>query len=162
MFQLVRSNYPAFDPCDAKDGTGKLLFSNQCAIRVSYALRKSGVSFATFPKSRKCWVHPKDDHVLAAKELADWLQRKNVLFIQKVDMATGAEWRKQVVGRTGILCFEDYYAPGPGGRGDHIDLWDGTALTGLGSWMRIRFNIVVPGLWSDFRNSKRIRFFPFP
>ena len=161
MFQLVRSNYPTSDPCDAKDQRGKPLFSNQCAIRVSYALRKSGVSFATFPKARKCWVHPKGDHVLAAKELADWLQQKNVPFIQKVETVTGAEWRKKVVDRTGILCFEDYYAPGQDSGGDHIDLWDGSALTGFGTWMRTRFNIVVPGYWSDFRKSKRIRFFHF-
>jgi Type VI secretion system (T6SS), amidase effector protein 4 len=161
MFQLVRSNYPAFDPCDAKDEKGKLLFSNQCAIRVSYALRKSGVSFAAFPRARKCWVHPKDDHILAARELADWLQRKNVPFIQKVEAVTGAEWRSKVIDRTGILCFEDYYPPGRDSGGDHIDLWDGSALTGFGGWMRPRFNLVLPGVWSDFRHAKRIRFFPF-
>ena len=161
MFQLVRSNYPSSDPCDAKDEHGNLLFKNQCAIRLSFALRKSGVSFGSFPRARKCWVHPSEHHVLSAKELADWLQRKSVSFIQEVETVTGAEWRKRVLDRTGIICFEDYYTPSPGGGGDHIDLWDGSALTGLGSWFRTRFNIVVPGLWSDFRNSKRIRFFPF-
>jgi len=59
------------EPCDAKDEEGNLLFKNQCAIRVSYALKKSGVSFLSFPKGRKCWVHQKQDHILAAKELAD-------------------------------------------------------------------------------------------
>ena len=161
MFQLVWSNYPSSDPCDAKDEQGALLFGNQCAIRLSDALRKSGVSFSSYPKARQCWVHPGQHHVLAAAELADWLQQKQVPFIQKVETVTGAEWRDKVLGRTGILCFEDYYTPGPGGGGDHIDLWDGNSLTGLGSWMRARFSIVVPGLWSDFRKSRRIRFFPF-
>ena len=161
MFPIVLANYPASDPCDATDQKGNPLFGNQCAIRLSLALRKSGVSFATFPTARKCWVHPNEHHVLAAKELADWLQQKKVSFISKVETVTGSEWRRNVVGRTGIICFEDYYAADASSGGDHIDLWDGRALTGLGSWMRTRFSIVVPGLWSDFRKSKRIRFFPF-
>lgn len=161
MFKVVLSNYPSSDPCNANGGTGKPLFSNQCAIRLSFALRKSGVSFASFPAKRKCWVHPNEHHVLAAKELADWLQQKHVPFIRTVETVAGEDWRAKVVDRTGIICFEDYYEAGPGGGGDHIDLWNGASLTGLGSWMRTRFNIVVPGLWSDFRRSKRIRFFPF-
>lgn len=32
-------------------------------------------------------------------------------------------------------------------------------LTSFGSWIRTRFNIVVPGYWSDFRKSRRIRIF---
>lgn len=161
VFELVRANYPAADPCNAKDAKGQLLFQNQCAIRVSYALKKSGVSFASFPKARKCWVHPTDDHILAAKELADWLQKRNVSFIQNTEELDAPTWRSKVIDRTGIVCFEDYYTAAPGGGGDHIDLWDGSSLTGLGSWFRTRFNIVVPGLWSDFRKSKRVRFFPF-
>jgi hypothetical protein len=161
MFQVVLSNYPSDPPCDAKDKKGGVLFPDQCAIRLSHALRKSGVSFASYPKKRKCWVHPKDDHALAAKDLADWIEQKNVVFIQDVETVTGKEWRTKVLDRTGIVCFEDYYAPRPGGGGDHIDLWDGNSLTGSGSWFRTRFSIVVPGFWSDFRDAKRIRFFPF-
>jgi Type VI secretion system (T6SS), amidase effector protein 4 len=107
MFQVVQNNYPKLDPCDAKDAKGQLLFQNQCAIRLSYALKKSGVSLASFPKARKCWVHPAEEHVLSAKELADWLQRKNVIFIPSVEDVTGPEWRKKVLERTGIICFED-------------------------------------------------------
>jgi hypothetical protein len=160
MFEVVRSNYPGSDPCSAKDSKGQLLFRNQCAIRVSYALKRSGVSLASFPSARKCWVHPAEEHILSAKELADWLQKKTVPFIQTAEDITGSQWRKKVLSRTGISCFEDYYTAAPGGGGDHIDLWDGSALTGVGSWLRTRFNLVVPGFWSDFRKSKRIRFFP--
>lgn len=159
-FQLLSSHYPATDPCDATDSAGKRLFENQCAIRLSHALRKSGVRFSSFPKTRKCWVHPLEDHVLAAKELADWLSRKNVAWVGIAEDVTSADWRSKVLDRTGIICFENYYAASAGGGGDHIDLWNGTALTGLGSWLRVRFNLVVPGFWSDFRRSKRIRFFP--
>jgi Type VI secretion system (T6SS), amidase effector protein 4 len=157
-FQTILSHYPSADLCDAKDAKGKTLFQNQCAIRLSYALKSSGVSFDSFPKQRKCWVHPTDQHVLSARELADWIQRQGASIIQSAEDITGERWRDKVVDRTGILCFEGYYAPEHGSAGDHIDLWNGSSLTGLGSWMRTRFSIVVPGYWSDFRKSRRIRF----
>ena len=160
FFNRVLSNYPKVDPCNAKDNKGEKLFKNQCAIRISCALKKSGLSFGSFPKSRKCWLHPNDDHILGASELADWLEKRPHAAIKATERITGEEWRNKVVDRTGIICFEDYYAPGGGSGGDHIDLWDGSALTGAGSWLRTRFNIVIPGYWSDFRKSKRIRFFP--
>jgi hypothetical protein len=158
-FKVLWSNYPSDDPCDAKNDKGDLLFRNQCAIRVSHALKKSGVSFASYPKNRKCWVHKEQDHILAAKELADWLDKGLAPRISKSKEVTGENWRDSVLGKTGIICFEDYYAASSGSGGDHIDLWDGSSLTGLGSWLRTRFNLVVPGYWSDFRKSKKIRFF---
>jgi len=58
-FATIKSNYPTSNPCDAVDAKSKkLLFENQCAIRLSHALKKSGVSFLSFPRTRKCWVHP--------------------------------------------------------------------------------------------------------
>ena len=139
FFAILRSNYPSDDPCDARNNKGELLFKNQCAIRMSYAMKKSGVSFAGFPSARKCWVHKNDDHILAAKELADWLDRGAVTQIIKSQDVTGENWRSKVLDKKGIICFEDYYAPSGGSGGDHIDLWDGSALTGLGSWLRTRF-----------------------
>lgn len=159
FFSILRSNYPSDAPCDARNEKGDLLFKNQCAIRVSYAMRKSGVSFASYPSARKCWIHKGHDHVLAAKELADWIDKGTVRQIGKSLNVTGQNWRDRVVDKKGIICFEDYYPASEGAGGDHIDLWDASSLTGLGSWLRTRLNIVVPGFWSDFRKSKRIRFF---
>lgn len=159
FFKILWSNYPSDDPCDAKDENGDVLFKNQCAIRLSYCLNKSGVPLSAFPKHRKCWVHKSANEVLAAKELADWLDRGIYPRIKKSISVTGKDWRDKVLDKKGIICFEDYYPARNGSGGDHIDLWDGNSLTGLGSWLRTRFSIVVPGYWSDFRNSKKIRFF---
>lgn len=159
LFKVLQANYPSKDPCEARDAKGAILFKNQCAIRLSCAMKKSGISFHTFPAKRKCWVHKGDDHVLAAKELADWLDKGGVPQVSKSRNVTGESWRSSVLGHKGIICFEDYYSASAGSGGDHIDLWDGSSLTGLGSWIRTRFNIVVPGFWSDFRKSRRIRFF---
>lgn len=158
-FEKLWSNYPFNDPCDARNEKGEVLFKNQCAIRLSYALKKSGVDFVGFPQGRKCWVHVGQHHILAAKELADWLEKGRVPQILPSRDITGSEWRDQIVDKKGIVCFEDYYAATSGSGGDHIDLWNGNSMTGLGSWLRTRFNIVVPGYWSDFRKSKKIRFF---
>jgi hypothetical protein len=158
-FQSLLSNYPSNDPCDAKNDKGEVLFANQCAIRLSHAMKKTGVQFHSFPSGRKCWVHKTHDHILAAKELADWIDKGSVPKIKKSINVTGDDWRDKVLDKKGIICFEDYYAASEGSGGDHIDLWDGSSLTGLGSWIRTRFNIIVPGYWSDFRKSKQIRFF---
>ncbi len=159
LFKKLWSNYPSSDPCDAKDDSGNLLFKNQCAIRMGYAMKKSGISFLSYPASRKCWIHKAEDHILSAKELADWIDKSKLLNISPSINVTGKLWRKSVGNKKGIICFEDYYAPSGGSGGDHIDLWDGNSLTGMGSWLRTRFSVVVPGYWSDFRNSRSIRFF---
>lgn len=160
-FEDLWSNYPSSDPCDAKDKDGKKLFANQCAIRLSHALKKAGVTFKSYPAKRKCWVHADADHILSAAELADWLELQPFVGCNKSEQITGADWYEKVVDRTGILCFEDYYAPSGGSGGDHIDLWNGSKMTATGSGLRARFGIVIPfGVWSDLRKAKKIRFFP--
>lgn len=77
-FKILWKNYPEDDPCDAKNKDGDKLFGNQCAIRLSAAMKKSGVNFNTFSKKRKCWVHPIEDHVLAAAELANWIAKAKI------------------------------------------------------------------------------------
>lgn len=162
FFYVLKVNYPREEPCDAKTESGDALFKNQCAIKLSHAMKKSGIDFSGFPRGRKCWVHKKQDHVLAAKELADWLDQGRAPQIGKSIEITGSAWRKKILGKNGIVCFGDYYTGEDGSGGDYIDLWDGSSLTSFGSWLRTRFNIVVPGYRSDFRKSKRIRFFAVP
>ncbi len=159
-FSELWSAYKKGSPCEAKDAKGDLLFSNQCAIRVSYALKKVGVTFKSYPSARKCWVHPAEDHCLAAAELANWLEKQPFLGCGKIENITGESWRDRVAGRSGIICFEDYYAPSGGSGGDHIDLWNGSRMTDLTSGLRTRFGIVIPTVWSDLRKAQKIRFFP--
>lgn len=116
--------------------------------------------FKSFPTKRKCWVHSSEDHVFAAAELANWLEKQPFLGCRKVDAITGEDWRSKVVDRTSIICFEDCYLPSGGSGGDHIDLWNGSRMTGLSSGLRTRFGISIPSVWSDFRKARRIRFFP--
>lgn len=159
-FSDIWSAYEKGSPCNAKDDKGKLLFSNQCAIRVSHALKKVGVTFKSYPAKRKCWIHPTEDHCLAAAELANWLEKQPFLGCRKAENITGEDWRDKVSGRTGIICFEDYYTPSEGSGGDHIDLWNGSRMTDLTSGFRTRFGVVIPTIWSDLCKARKIRFFP--
>lgn len=159
-FEQLWKHYPDEDPCDAKNGKGDKLFSNQCAIRLSHSMKACGISFASFPKKRKCWVHPGKEHILAAVALADWIQKAKIPNMLITETVTGAKWRDKVLFRTGIICFEDYYLRSDGSGGDHIDLWNGSSMTGFGSYLRARFNIVIPSIWSDLGKSKKIRFIP--
>ena len=160
LFKQLWDNYPDDDPCDAKNKEGNKEFSNQCAIRLSYSMKKAGISFSSFPQKRKCWHHPGQDHILAAAELANWIQKSNHPSLLVTEDVTGDSWRRKILGRTGIVCYEDYYLRKDGSGGDHIDLWDGNSMTGIGSYFRARFNILIPGVWSDLSKSKKIRFFP--
>lgn len=94
-----------------------------------------------------------------SERVADRIDKGHISQFSKSKEITGEDWRDKILDKKGVICFEDYYPSSRGSGGDHIDLWYGNSLTGLGSWFRTRFSIVVPGYWSDFRKSKRIRFF---
>lgn len=66
---------------------------------MGYAMKKSGISFASFPMARKCWAHKGEDHILAAKERADWIDRGAVPQIKKSIDVTVATWRERVLGK---------------------------------------------------------------
>lgn len=157
----VSSSIPD-NPCS----TGKVKnFENQCAIRLGVALEKSGVDTRSFdlmfPK-RRCWHH-KPGHILAAEELAHWIQHSGK-FGMKETYAGGKAF-DAIHARRGIVFFKDYY--GPGNTGDHIDLWNGARLTALDTWMRIHarlgsFGLHSLGFGSDFEKSASIWFWPVP
>ena len=108
---------------------------------MSYALKKIGVTFKSYPAKRKCWIHPDADHILAAAELANWLEKQPFLGCGRSQDVTGQNWFDAVTGQTGIICFEDYYTPSGGSGGDHMDLWNRSEMTGSFSGLRARFSI---------------------
>lgn len=114
----------------------------------------------SYPAKRKCWVHPDADNILAAAELANWLEKQSFLGCGKAENISGEDWRDKVSGRTGIICSEDCYTLSEGSGGDHIDLWNVSRMTDLTSSLRTRFGIVIPTIWSDLRKARKIRFFP--
>ena len=123
---------PDDHPCKKKDGTSA--FENQCAIRLGIALNGGGMNMKAYTKAR-CWYGHSTVHALRAQELADWLSLSAQLGKPiKFKAERGVDLKLTVLtavnGKKGIVFCQDFWAPSPGGAnvGDHIDLWDGTAM----------------------------------
>ena len=164
-FQTLWNNYPSEPPyVDAKTGKPPAGYENQCAIKVSVALAKSGVSLKTF-KGNLCPAQP-NGTVLAtsAQELANWLNTQPFNGCPKAEVYTGKEAFEKIKGRSGILFLADYWQrTGETGKtrtGDHIDLWNGSRMTSFSSWVRVHFGVSWDGLWSDYRGASKVMFWP--
>jgi hypothetical protein len=110
--------------------------TNQCAVRMSIALARSGFGLESFqPRSRvhagvKCQTEGVP-HVLGANELASFLSK--TLFQPEVYSPSGKKAGcgsayERVAGRTGILYFNNCFTRSGDKTksGDHIDLFDGS------------------------------------
>jgi hypothetical protein len=169
-FQELWDNYPPGDPFD--DPTGE--YKNQCAIRMSVTFHRVGIAMLSFsqklvqpaPRRKDIGRILLDGKSTATRayELAEWLQLRPIAGLQKAENITGPGWVNKVEGRTGIIFFYGYWQQDGDSTDDltggHIDLWNGKKLTGFGTGLRVHWNIVISGIWSDFRESKIILFFP--
>jgi len=140
------------------DKDGNELFSDYCAINLSEALIESGLS----PEGTHCWgtCSTKNNHVIRAQELADWLQNN----LAGVEVLTGDNFESHIAGKTGIVFFQNYWQrPGEEGRtGDHIDLWNKNEMGTYGmirTWIRTTIPTLGEYLgMSDLRKSTQILF----
>ncbi|RQS31552.1 hypothetical protein DIE03_12710 [Burkholderia sp. Bp8992] len=169
-FSELWKNYAHGNPYDDPNGQ----YKNQCAIRMSVTLHKVGIAMKSFSQKQVRPMPGKptlgrlliDDKPTATRayEFAEWLKLRPVAGVLAPENITGPNWASKVSGRTGIIFFDGYWlqdGDSPDNlSGGHVDLWNGNKLTGFGSGVRISWNIVLPGIWSDFRNSKTILFFP--
>lgn len=162
-FETIWKNYPSTDPCvDSKTGKPAAAFLNQCAIRVGYALEKSGVSFVTFEGKRCPNATKKSGMVAGAQDLANWLGPKRFNGCSKAETYTGKTAFEKISGRTGIIFLANYWQrPGESGEtrtGDHIDLWNGSRMTASSSWFRVHLGISWDGIWSDYELAPKVFF----
>lgn len=139
-FDTLWENHPTISASTFADDApctvnGKRAFENQCAIRMGVSLEKSGVNFNSF-KGARCWHGHKPAHILRAEELANWLKSPYSPFKQFIEFQ-GVNGFQSINGKRGIISFKDYY--GPGERGDHIDLWNGSRLTRFRTWFEFSF-----------------------
>ncbi|MCP4486189.1 MAG: hypothetical protein GY820_02550 [Gammaproteobacteria bacterium] len=162
-FKNLWKNYPDERrmkfACVNKQPTSSKPFGNYCAIILSEALIKPGVSMNNF-KGNKCWSHSGMRHALLAEDLATWLKAHNLIGVGKTERVAPASFQSNLKGRTGIIFFKDYWQRGNesfGNRsGDHIDLWNKSSITS-GS-MFYRSIIESFGFVSDLNKSKEILF----
>lgn len=163
-FNTLWKNHPEIfgdaAPCRTN---GAKNFSDQCAINLGVALRRSGADLSGFRGVRYCWQHPKSEgHVLAAEEMAKALSRANIPGIQPVKKVKPEDFEDMLVGQQGIIFFKDFWRRGNetfGNRsGDHIDLWNGRRLTDWLSYPRIQLGFSIEGTFSDYHQSREIWF----
>ncbi len=140
------------------DKDGNEIFSDYCAINLSEALIKSGMS----PGGTKCWGNcsSKQSHTIRAQELATWLQGN----LSGVKVLTGANFQEYISGKTGIVFFQDYWQrEGETGiTGDHIDLWNENEMGSYGvmlTWIRNNWPAIGQGMgMSDLSKSTQVLF----
>ena len=106
-FDSLWKNHPQIygdaAPCRTN---GAKNFSDQCAINLGVALRRSGADLSKLRGVRYCWQHPKaEGHVLAAEEMARALSGTNILGLQRMRKVTpeGFEDELQEVARHHFL-----------------------------------------------------------
>jgi hypothetical protein len=123
---------PENHPCKKKDGTPA--FDNQCAIKMSIALMGASVNLDACNKV-KCWFGH-TNHVIRAQELADWLAEAAQLGTPtrytKGRRDTESIFQQTVLsgiqGKKGTVFCQNFW--GTGNQGDHIDVWDGSTMSG--------------------------------
>lgn len=167
-FQELWKNYPTGNPYNNPD------YKDQCAIRMSVTFHRVGIEMKSFSAKLVKPLSGQDSigrvildgkaTATRANELGEWLKLQPFAGLGKAENVTGADWLSRVKGRTGIIMFDGYWTrdgeSDSAASGGHIDLWNGEKLTGFGTGARVSWNIVIPGVWSDFRRSKTILFFP--
>jgi hypothetical protein len=165
-FRDLWSAYPSAKPyLDPKTGDAPKGYENQCAIKVSVALRGGGVDMSSFRGAHVLLERKKA--AIRAKELAEWLKAQRTSGLPSAPQSiVGADWQDKIKGKTGIVYFADYWLR-PGEKapsGDHIDLWNGSRLTASGLEGALvtmaRFGLGInagPG-FSDLGQSRTILF----
>lgn len=142
----------------------KTVYENQCAINVSAAWMRSGMSLSGYPGALS-WEKDKPKYAIRAQELANWFASPHSHLRVKVQKFSGKEVFEKIKNRTGIIFFQNYW--GPGNQGDHIDLWNGARLTDWFTWIRIHARIGTVGVHSvaplsDFEKSQSVWFWALP
>lgn len=167
-FEVLWKNYPKSDPCiDPRTGKPPKGFDNQCAVRLGTALKRSGISFASFHGNR-CPV-PRSDISMAAsaQQLANWLKTRPFEGCPAAESYTGASVFQSIKGRSGIIFLANYWQRaheqnGPARTGDHIDLWNHSRLTDWFSWVRVNLHFSYDDYFSDYRLASRALFWHLP
>ncbi|MCB1521048.1 MAG: type VI secretion system amidase effector protein Tae4 [Hyphomicrobiaceae bacterium] len=140
---------------------GYPVFANQCAIRMSTALRRAGVTAAQLPGCAHCSVHPRDMmHFINANQLANAIERAKLPGFGPRERFSGAEaatFYPKVFGRTGVIYIQDYWRRSTdSGRatGDHIDVWNGYRSSA--KWLMEWFSWL--GYYSNYAEAGEIWF----
>ncbi len=158
-FAALWANYPDYKPyTDPKTGEPPQGYSNQCAIKLSVSLHRSGVEMKSYKGKSLILIDGKKTAALA-DDLASWLKFKPFCGCNNTEEYTGKNVFEKINDRTGIVYLANYWERKPGERsGDHIDLWNGSRMTEYSSWLRVHFGFAWDGVWSDYKRATEVLF----
>jgi hypothetical protein len=169
-FSALWDNYEDIKSSHYDSQTNKSLFSNYCAINLSHALLKTGVSLNSY-NGASCWgcqsIENNGEHAIRAEELANWLKNSNIDGVAEVVTLTGENFKNYISGKKGMVFFKDYWQrdsdSGTNRTGDHIDLWDGNELASSNffmTWFRLAFPDITESIanTSSLYKSKTVLF----
>jgi len=150
-FSTLWNNYPGGHIAHTDPKSRKEEYTNQCAIRLSEALLKSGISLKGYRGATCDNCSLDEKHALVAAQLAMFIKTGglNIKGMTPAKELTGATYLDYVKGKTGIIYFEDYWPRQGESRdhgprtGDHIDLWNKNELASDGlilTWARDNFS----------------------
>ena len=107
------------NPCT--NGLGEPNFENQCCIRFSTAMHRTGHDFIDY-EGAKCWFGHKEPHCLRVEEMVEYLSDE---FGKPLIRSNCTQ--DDFEGMIGIVVFIDFWARNEGDAktGDHIDLFNG-------------------------------------
>ena len=143
-------------------GPGLPVFANQCAIRMSIALRRAGVTAGQLPGLATCAVHSREDmHFINANQLANGINRANLPGFgprQIIKSPDTQDFYKKLYAKTGAIYIQDYWqrstdAPGRP-TGDHIDVWNGYRSSA--KWLMEWFSWA--GYYGNYAHARQIWF----
>ena len=171
-FKELWSKFEDGDPPYQVNGRVPKGFENQCAIRMSKTFHNVGVKMISFSQNN---IKPEGkaptlgrillngmSTATRANELAKWLTTRPICGVGQKQVITGANWKDTIAGKTGIIFFGEYWGrdgeSADAASGGHIDLWNGSRITGIYSYFRIQWGVSLFGE-SDLNKSKRIWFF---
>lgn len=171
-FKELWSKFEDGDPPYQVNGRVPKGFENQCAIRMSKTFHNVGVKMISFSQNN---IKPEGkaptlgrillngmSTATRANELAKWLTTRPICGVGQNQVITGANWKDKIAGKTGIIFFGEYWGrdgeSADAASGGHIDLWNGSRITGIYSYFRIQWGVSLFGE-SDLNKSKRIWFF---
>jgi hypothetical protein len=107
--------------CPCAESNGNCTYANECAVRLSAALQKSGIDMSSY-RGVKCGS---SGYAVRGHELALWMSGAGRLGKPQV-FKDGNEALKQLGGVTGIVYIRQFKGVDqPNIRWDHIDVWNG-------------------------------------
>ncbi len=141
---------------------GYPVYANQCAIRMSIALRRAGVTANQLKGCTSCGAHAHSEmHFINSSQLATSIARANLPGVGKMERITGSnvdDYYPQLFGRTGIIHIRDYWQRSTDASGsptgDHIDVWNGYRSSA--KWLMEWFSWL--GYYSNYANGSEIWF----